>query len=483
VTQFVTVTERSLAILSAAVQVEQRRADNPDLEEAAEGLGMRPEASQPVGDGVNANQDTPNTTLRGRWLLAARAGWVAAAGLILGLVTAGFAVGLNRPELIHPPSAQAALAQAGVPGQVTVVVGLMLPMVAFVATGLLIFWRRSDDWAAMLFALALVTGTGFSMRAASALERAAPALWLPARFVLTLATFSSLIVMFVFPDGRFVPRWTRLLVAAAVPAVVLVADLPRVFVELPDVPPGMSKARLGLAVLVWSLFWGAGIYAQAYRYRHVSGPLQRQQTKWVALTLGLIFLVLLLGFVIPSLFVDTANAWFAWALLATAPLFLLFPASVAVAILRHRLYDIDRLITRTLTYGLLTVVLGVVYAAAVVVLGQALNPRGGDSTLAVAASTLLVAVLFQPARRRIQQAVDRRFNRRRYDAAKTIEAFSARLQEEIDLDTLSVELLGVIDQTMQPTKASLWLRPAARASQDHGDVVAHRPAARPTGAS
>jgi hypothetical protein len=238
--------------------------------------------------------------------------------------------------------------------------------------------------------------------------------------------------------------------------------------ELPDVPQGVSRMRLGLAVLVWSLFWGAGLYAQTYRYRYVSGPLQRQQTKWVALTLGLIFLVLLLGFVIPSLFVDTANAWFAWALLATAPLFLLFPASVAVAVLRHRLYDIDRLITRTLTYGLLTVVLGVVYAGAAVVLGQALNPRGGDSTLAVAASTLLVTALFQPLRRHIQDRVNRRFNRRRYDAARTIEAFSARLREQVDLDTLSAELLGVVDQTMQPTKASLWLRPAARASQDQG---------------
>jgi hypothetical protein len=443
---------------------------------------MRTDASQPVGDSVNANQDAPNTTLRGRWLLAARAGWVAVAGLSLGVVTAGIVVGLRRPELIQPQSAQAALAQAGVPGQVTVVVALIVPMAAFVATGLLIFWRRSDDWAAMLFALTLVTGTGLSMRAASALERAAPALWFPARFVLTLATFLSLIVLFVFPDGRFVPRWTRLLVAAAVPTVVLLADLPRVFVELPDVPPGISKARLGLAVLVWAAFWGAGIYAQVYRYRYVSGAVQRQQTKWVALCFGLLGGVLLLGFVIPSLVVDTATAWFAWTLLATVPLIVLFPVSVAIAILRHHLYDIDRLLTRTLTYGLLTVVLGLVYAA-VVILGQALNPRGGDSSLAVAASTLLVAALFRPARRRIQHAVDRRFNRRRYNAAKTIEAFSARLREEIDLDTLSAELLGVIDQTMQPTKASLWLRPAARASQDQGDAVAHRPAARPTGAS
>ena len=120
--------------------------------------------------------------------------------------------------------------------------------------------------------------------------------------------------------GKQRDRATRLLGAAAVPAAaVLLVDLPRVFVELPDVPQGVSRVRLGLAVLVWSLFWGAGLYAQTYRYRHVSGPLQRQQTKWVALTLGLIFLVLLLGFVIPSLVVDTANAWFAWALLATAP--------------------------------------------------------------------------------------------------------------------------------------------------------------------
>jgi hypothetical protein len=431
---------------------------------------MRTDASQRVGDGVNANRDAPNTTLRGRWLVAARAGWVAVAALILGLVAAGFAVGLDRPELIHPRSAQAALAQAGVPGQVTVVVALIIPMAVFAGTGLLIFSRRSDDWAAMLFALTLVTGTGISMRAASALERAAPALWLPARFVWTLATFLSLVVLFVFPDGRFVPRWTRLLVASAVPVVVLVVDLPRVFVELPDVPQGTSRTRLGLAVLVWSVFWGAGIYAQAYRYRHVSGPLARQQTKWVALSLGLLFSVLALGFVIPSLVVDTANAWFAWALLATVPLIVLFPVSVAVAVLRHRLYDIDRLITRTLTYGLLTVVLGVVYAAAVVVLGQALNPRGGDSPLAVAASTLLVAALFQPLRRRIQDIADRRFNRRRYDAAKTIEAFSARLREEIDLDTLSAELLAVVDQTMEPKTVSLWLRPPAEHSAQRSAI-------------
>jgi hypothetical protein len=217
------------------------------------------------------------------------------------------------------------------------------------------------------------------------------------------------------------------------------------------------------------------MYAQVYRYLHVSGPVQRQQTKWVALSLGLIFTVLAVGFVIPSLFVDTANAWFAWALLATVPLIVLFPVSVAVAVLRHHLYDIDRLITRTLTYGLLTVALAVVYTTAVVVIGRALNLRGGDSPLAVAASTMLVAALFQPLRRRIQGAVDRRFNRRRYNAANTIDAFSNRLREQVDLDTLSAQLLGVVDQTMQPTKASLWLRPPTSRSREEVDSLGQLP--------
>jgi hypothetical protein len=143
----------------------------------------------------------------------------------------------------------------------------------------------------------------------------------------------------------------------------------------------------------------------------------------------------------------------------------LVPIAAGVAILRHRLYDIDRLINRTLVYGALTALLGAVYAAAVLVGGQLFGGVGGDPpSWAVAGATLAVAALFQPARRRTQAVVDRRFNRRRADAAKTIQAFSTRLRDQVDLDTLSAELLAVVDQTMQPTRVSLWLRPSPQGS-------------------
>jgi hypothetical protein len=137
----------------------------------------------------------------------------------------------------------------------------------------------------------------------------------------------------------------------------------------------------------------------------------------------------------------------------------LLPLATGAAILRHRLYDLDRIISRTLAYGLLSVLLGLGYASVVLSLGRLLSEQG--SSLAVAAATLVVAALFQPARRRVQQAVDRRFNRRRHDAARTIQAFSGRLREQVDLDTLTAELLAVTDRTVEPTMVSLWLRPPA----------------------
>jgi hypothetical protein len=135
-----------------------------------------------------------------------------------------------------------------------------------------------------------------------------------------------------------------------------------------------------------------------------------------------------------------------------------------VAVLRAGLYEIDRLLNRTLVYAILTAILGLGYASAVLVFEQLFGAGKRTPSWAVAGATLAAAALFQPARRRIQQAVDRRFNRRKYNTAKTIEAFSTRLRDQVDLDTLSTELLGIVDQTMEPTRVSLWLRPSAPSS-------------------
>ena len=143
------------------------------------------------------------------------------------------------------------------------------------------------------------------------------------------------------------------------------------------------------------------------------------------------------------------------------------PIAIGVAVLRYRLYDIDRLINRTLVYGLLTALLAAVYAGLVLSIGQLSGAIGTEPpSWAVAGATLAVAALFQPARRRIQAVVDRRFNRRKYNAAQTIQAFSTRLRDQVDLDTLSSELLAVVDQTMEPTHVSFWLRSSPPGSSD-----------------
>jgi hypothetical protein len=187
------------------------------------------------------------------------------------------------------------------------------------------------------------------------------------------------------------------------------------------------------------------------RFRRARG-VERQQLRWVAVAAAL--LVVAAGVALVGLAVGATEV-VTWAITAwVAGL----PLAIGAAVLRYRLYDLDRIISRTLAYGLLTLLLGGGYAAVVLGLGRLV---GRDSSLVVAGATLAVAGLFQPARRRIQQAVDRRFNRRRHDAAETIQAFSDRLRDQVDLDTLSAELLAVVEETMQPNQASLWLRPQA----------------------
>jgi hypothetical protein len=204
------------------------------------------------------------------------------------------------------------------------------------------------------------------------------------------------------------------------------------------------------------------VWSQIYRFRRVSSPAQRQQTKWVVfgLTLGVagtfplqlpVDLSLVGGDTPLTLLL--LDAGFSLSLL-------LIPLSIGAAVLRSHLFDIDLLINRTLVYGLLTALLVLVYFGGIVALQRVFVALTGEkSTLAVVASTLAIAALFSPLRRGIQSFIDRRFYRRKYDAAKTLEAFNTRLRDETDLEALSSDLVGVASATMQPEHVSLWLRP------------------------
>jgi hypothetical protein len=228
----------------------------------------------------------------------------------------------------------------------------------------------------------------------------------------------------------------------------------------------LAANRTALAVTVVGL--AAAAVSLVGRFRHARG-VERLQLRWVVLAAVLVGLGAV-G-VLFSLAVGGSAAGTLFGL-GVGCCLVVPPVATGAAVLRYRLYDLDRIVSRTLSYGLLTLLLGGGYALVVLGLGQLLGRD--SSSLAVAAATLAVAAAFQPARRRVQRLVDRRFNRRRYDAARTVDAFAARLREQVDLDALSAELLAVVDQTMQPTMASLWLRPQPPAGAAEAIVARQR---------
>ena len=271
----------------------------------------------------------------------------------------------------------------------------------------------------------------------------------------------------LFPDGQLLsPRWRPLLwLAGIAPATAAIgfalAPGPLTEFRVVENPFGLEAAgtvpytigSLGMLGL-WLALLGAGA-SLILRSRRARGE-QRQQLKWVAYAAGLEAVAM----------AASIGSFLRW---GTSPLVVValvicglvaIPVATAVAILRYRLYAIDRLINRTLVYGLLTALLGGIYAGAVLIGGHLFGGVGHEPpSWAVAGATLAVAAVFQPARRRIQNVVDRRFNRHRYDAAKTVEAFSVRLRDHLDLDALTSELLAVVSQTVEPRTASLWLPP------------------------
>jgi hypothetical protein len=353
---------------------------------------------------------------------------------------------------------------------------LYLGFSAFMVVGALIVAHRPGNAIGWLFtAIALLAFTGqlaneyaiyASVTRPGSLPGASMVAWYgswPWYLVLALALIFTPLL---FPTGRLLsPRWRPVawLAGAATATLTVLAALQAELEPAPDRPianpigiaavenPEQSPVGVGLFITLVVLA-AVALGSLAIRFRRSRGE-ERQQLKWFTYAGALALPAAVLATFVNN---TVGNLIFA------SPI-VFVPVAAGIAILRYRLYEIDRLINRTLVYGLLTALLAGVYAGAVLVLGQVFGGVGRDPpSWVVAGATLAVAALFQPARRRIQAVVDRRFNRRKFDAAKTVEAFSLRLRDEVDLEALSAELLAVADQTMQPTTASLWLRQPAR---------------------
>ncbi len=341
-----------------------------------------------------------------------------------------------------------------------VALNLLFALVYF-AVAALIFWRKSDDWIAWLASFSLVA-FGASFPSIPAVLAAVHPVWqLPVTLVSEdVLGFPSLIIFFfLFPTGRFVPRWTRWVAVGTAVLFVATSFFPVPFFNF-STRPGL------LFLLVQLVVFGSLVFSQVYRYRHVSTPVERQQTKWIVFGLAVGLLgFLLLGVFLPAflqLFIPLQNLdLLLVVILVTSIMFvlLLIPLSFAIAILRYRLWDVDALINKTLVYGTLTATLALLYIGLVFALQSLLRGLiNQDSTIAIVASTLVIAALFQPLRHRLQKVIDRRFYRRKYDATKTLTTFSATLRNEVDLSQLSEQLVAVVHETLQPTHVSLWLR-------------------------
>ncbi len=423
---------------------------------------------------MTARSAPSSPRLHGRWLAFARTAWLVVALLAVGIFVVGDRLRFTELQevctasvsvcthwsLLRPENVRELHALGLSPEFWALYNGAMSIVFAAVwwAVGAVIFVRRSDDRMALLVSLFLVTFTiAFWPDIPGALARSYPAFGVPVGVLRILGDVLAMLFFYLFPSGRFVPRWTRWL------AVVWFAQ--RIFNLFTD---SLPEPPLWFEVFFALLFFGlllSFIFAQVYRYRRVSGPVERQQTKWVVF--GVAGAILGVGGTLaPYVVIEpqssermTISAFTLVQIAGSNAFMLLIPLSIGVAVLRSRLFDIDVLINRTLVYGTLTASLALVYFGGVVALQYIFRAlTGGESQLAVVTSTLVIAALFNPLRRRIQYFIDRRFYRRKYDARETLEAFSARLRDETDLQRLSEDLVSVLRETMQPAQVSLWLR-------------------------
>ena len=455
---------------------------------AQQPTGLPPATVTPEASSASRASSASSTRLSGRWLVLARGAWLALAALILALFVASTWIWLGQVRgpcpptssvCVHgqvPPDVQRAFAalhlSVGFVGGYDVGLSVLFAL-GFAAVAALLFWRRSHDPLALYVSLALLLFgalTPFDSGLLDRLGAASPGWQLPVELLRFLGVTAFGILGYVFPDGRFVPRWTRLAAVAValwfLPAHVW-PDSPFSFNTWPEAAFFGSLACYFTSVAV----------AQVYRYRYVSTPKQRLQTKWVVFGFVAAGIGYLAGWLVfhllraPVLTSPTAVLADLAGITLIFGSLLLIPICIGIAMLRYHLFDIDVLIRRTLIYSLITGLLATVYAITGIVLQAAFVAMTGQaSALAVVGSTLAIAALFQPVRSRVQAAVDRRFYRRKYDAARTLQAFGATVRDEVDLAQLSDQVVMVVEETMQPSQVSLWLvRPAqpVRSGEPH----------------
>lgn len=401
-----------------------------------------------------------------RWLWLACA---ALAGIVLLLALPAYAQSV-RLDL------ETEFALAGAFGVVGAAASLLAALVSLGLAGLL-FWRRSDDVMALYVSFLLLF---YGIIMAGPLERLGsvyPALDEAALVVQSVVLGAPIIIlMLLFPNGRFVPSWTRWLVPVSVVwTIVLVAVL----------PTGMSVLSTGEELygllLLYLVLPAIAFLAQIYRYRRVSGLAERQQIKWVVYGFALWMVVIAVSSgpyaVLSSLPADAPQP--SWAPLSSAFWWLslnIMPLSLTVSVLRYRLWDLHVVVNRTLVYGGLTALLILLYFGAVVLM-QALFRAltGQESQLAVVVSTLAIAGLFVPLRNRMQAFIDRRFYRNKVDARQMLDAFAVTARDEVALERLTAELLSVVQATMQPERVTLWLNGPAEARPKGAADATERP--------
>lgn len=420
---------------------------------------------------MTAGFETVNELRVGKfWMLVTRLGWATLVILTLALfgvaIPARFTqllsitpVGDNALVLLSPEEA-AQLQQHGISLSLYALYFIVLEAgfaAIYVLMGAMFFWRKAGQGLGMFGSLTLFSFGVLIPATVRVLDTPDSGLDLLVHMVQVLGWSSFFTCFYIFPDGQFEPRWTRVMP-------ILFAVWGVFWILFPAA--NAFNWPLPFALLAFAGVFVTGVFAQAYRYQSISTPSQRLQTKWVLLgfagaTLGtLTFLVP--SFIWPSLqepgWPRVVYHMVGIALFAAS--LSLIPISIDIAIRRYKLWTIDPIVNRALVYSLLTLMLALVYGASVILLQGILRSLTGQQQpeIVTVASTLIIAGLFSPLQHRIQNTIDRRFYRQRYDAAKTLAAFGATLRDEVDLDHLTDDLLKVVHETMAPAHVSLWLK-------------------------